>query len=110
MAFFGYFAQGARWKDLPARYGAYQTAHRRFQNWVQERVMEDLLIAIGQDLKDRGGLDLSECFIDDTFEPAKKGACLLAKPSAAKGPRSWQLLSALVFLRPSAQPVLRRLK
>src|SRR5688572_16895866 len=24
---------GAPWKDLPERYGKYQTVHRRFQNW-----------------------------------------------------------------------------
>src|SRR5215475_12190375 len=32
---------GAPWKDLPPRYGPYQTAHRRFQNWVRSGVMED---------------------------------------------------------------------
>ena len=26
---------GAPWKDMPSRYGPYQTAHRRFQNWVR---------------------------------------------------------------------------
>ena len=65
---------GAPWQDLPDRYGAYQTAHRRFQNWVRSGVMERVLLAIAQDLKDRGGLDLRECFIDGTFVPAKKGA------------------------------------
>jgi len=64
---------GAPWKDMPSRYGAYQTVHRRFQNWVQDGVLEKLLLAIAKDLQERGGLDLSECFIDGTFVPAKKG-------------------------------------
>ena len=64
---------GAPWKDLPSRYGKYQTVHRRFQNWVRSGVMEGVLLAIAQDLKDRGGLDLRECFVDGTFVPAKKG-------------------------------------
>ena len=65
---------GAPWKDLPARYGKYQTVHRRFQNWVRSGVLEQVLLAVAQDLKDRSGLDLRECFIDGTFVPAKKGA------------------------------------
>ena len=48
---------GAPWHDLPKRYTPYQTCHRRFQRWIEER----------------GGLDLSECFIDGTFVGAKKG-------------------------------------
>ena len=34
-----------------------------------ERVLE----ALARDLKERGNLDLSECFIDGTFVVAKKG-------------------------------------
>src|SRR5882724_792085 len=75
---------GAPWKDLPERYGAYQTVHRRFQNWVRSKVLEGVLLAVAQDLKDRGGLDLRECFIDGTFVPAKKGA-LRRKDQAGKG-------------------------
>ncbi len=39
---------GAPWQDLPPRYGPYQTAHRRFQNWVRSGVMENLLITLAQ--------------------------------------------------------------
>ncbi len=65
---------GAPWQDLPERYGLYQTAHRRFQNWVRSGVVEKRLLALAQHLKDAGGLDLKECFVDGTFVPAKKGA------------------------------------
>ena len=64
---------GAPWQDLPARYGSPATGHRRFQAWVRTKVLEKVLLAIAQDLKERGGLDLRECFIDGTFAPAKKG-------------------------------------
>jgi transposase len=101
---------GAPWKDLPARYGAYQTVHRRFQNWVRSGVLEAVLLAIAQDLKDRGGLDLRECFIAGTFVPAKKGGAASGRPSGAKAPKSWALQTAMVFLSPSARPVLARLK
>lgn len=32
-----------------------------------------ILTALAEDLRDRGGIDLSEGFIDGTFAPAKKG-------------------------------------
>lgn len=101
---------GAPWQDLPDRYGAYQTVHRRFQNWVRSGVMERVLLAIAQDLKDRGGLDLRECFIDGTFVPAKKGGGAWARPSAGRAAKSWPLPTAMVFLSPYAQRVLAQLK
>jgi transposase len=101
---------GAPWQDLPPRYGSYQTAHRRFQNWVRSGVIERMLEALAQHLKDAGGLDLKECFVDGTFVPAKKGGPWLGKPSGARAPRSWALQTAMVFLSPCGQKVLRRLK
>jgi transposase len=64
---------GAPWKDLPERYPPYHTCHRRFQAWVRDGTYERVLEALVTDLKERGGLDLSECFIDGTFVAAKKG-------------------------------------
>ena len=101
---------GAPWKDLPRRYGPYQTVHRRYQNWVRSGVMEKVLLAIARDLKDRGGLDLRECFIDGTFVPAKKGGVGSERLSGARGPKSWLWPTAMVFLSPFAQKVLARLK
>ena len=101
---------GAPWKDLPPRYGPYQTAHRRFQNWVRSGVMERLLLTLAEHLKEAGGLDLKECFVDGTFVPAKKGGSTSAKPSGARAPRSWALQTAMVFLSPCGQKALRRLK
>jgi transposase len=101
---------GAPWQDLPPRYGPYQTAHRRFQNWVKSGVMENLLVTLAQHLKDAGGLDLKECFVDGTFVPAKKGGDRSGRPSGARAPRSWALQTAVVFLSPCGQKALRRLK
>jgi transposase len=101
---------GAPWKDLPPRYGPYQTAHRRFQNWVRSGVMEKLLLTLAQHLQEAGGLDLRECFVDGTFVPAKKGGSWSGRPSAARGPRSWVLQTAMVFLSPCGQKALRQRK
>src|SRR6266571_9228985 len=64
---------GVPWQDLAPRYGSYQTAHRRFQNWVRAGVIEQILLALARHLNEAGGLDLKEYFVDGTFVPAKKG-------------------------------------
>ena len=50
---------GAPWKDMPDRYPPYQTCHRRFQRWEKEGVMDQILLSLAQDLKERGDLDIS---------------------------------------------------
>ena len=89
---------GAPWQDLLDRYPSYQTCHRWFQRWVKQKIMDKILKALAKDLRDRGKLDLSECFIDATFAGAKKGAHILDLLSVERGPRSWQLQTAMVFL------------
>jgi len=101
---------GARWKDLPSRFPPYQSCHRWFQTWCKQGVFKKILETLAEDLLDRGGIDVTECFIDGTFASAKKGASASAKPSAARGPRSWQLQTATVFLSPFARQVLRPTK
>jgi transposase len=101
---------GAPWKDLPDRYPSYQTCHRRFQRWVREGTFRRVLKALAADLHARGGLDLSETFIDGSFASAKKKAVTSARPSAARGPRSWSLQTALVFLSPLPSRRPRRTK
>jgi transposase len=101
---------GAPWKDLPARYPSYQTCHRRFQTWIDRGTWRRVLKALAADLHARGGLDLTEAFIDGSFASAKKKGCASAKPSEAKGPRSWPSQTALVFLSPLPSPRPRRTK
>ena len=101
---------GAPWKDLPERYPPYQTCHRWFQQWQQDGTLVALLRVLVEDLRDRGKVDISESFIDATFAGAKKGALELVRRAAAKGPRSWQLQTAMVFLSESAWPALVRTK
>ena len=101
---------GAQWQDLPDRYPPYQTCHRRFQQWQRDGRFEVILQTLARDLVERGGIDLSEGSIDASFSGAKKGALELVKQSAAKGPRSWQLQTAMVFLSPCTWPALHHMK
>lgn len=101
---------GARWQDLPGRFPPYQTCHRRYQAWVRTRALRDILEVLAEDLRERGQIDLSECYIDGTFIVAKKGGRLWGPPSGAKARSSWLWQTLLVFLSPPTQRVLARLK
>ena len=101
---------GAPWGDLPERYPPKSTCHRYFQQWNQSGVFVKILTALAQDLKERGGIDIREGFIDGTFAPAKKGAMVWAKPKGAKELKLWALQTLSVFLSPLAQQVPARMK
>jgi transposase len=92
---------GAPWYDMPDRNPPYQTCHRRFQQWVRTGLFEQVLQGLTTNLRERGGIDLSECYIDGgTFTVAKKGGTKLeGRLSGAKVRRSsWQYQIVLAFL------------
>ena len=101
---------GAHWAELPRRSPPYQPCPRRFQQWQRAGVMARLLAALARDLEQRGQITLAECFVDGSFSAAKKGGPGSARPSGARAARAWRLQPALVFLSPSPQPVLRRMR
>jgi putative transposase len=40
---------GARWHDLPERYGKWKTAHKRFTRWARAGVWEGIFAALTSD-------------------------------------------------------------
>jgi hypothetical protein len=72
--------------------------------------MDTVLHKLAEDLRQRGGLDLTECFVDATFVPAKRGALASALRAEAKGPRSWRWSTAMVFLSLSTRALLTDMK
>jgi len=102
---------GAQWSELPHdKFPPYQTFHRRFQQWVRAGTLVKVLRRLAEDLLARGQLDLAETFIDASFSGAKKGAVQLVQHAAAKGARSWQSRTAMVFLSPWGLQALRLMK
>lgn len=79
----GVLRSGARWKDLPHRYGSPSTCHRRLQAWHRQGVGEHLWLAVLATLDERGKLDWSRAFLDGSFVPAKKGERMW--PTVGKG-------------------------
>ena len=89
---------GARWKDLPADYPAYQTCHRRFQQWVELGIFNEILHALVGHLRKRGDIQLDETFIDGTFVRAKKKDLKPANAPVGVAQKSWQLQTVTLFL------------
>lgn len=72
---------GAPWRELPSRYPAYQTCHRRFQQWVAEGTLRRVFAGLGAEL-DVGRGD--EAFIDGTYAAAKKGGLCVGRCRAGR--------------------------
>lgn len=100
---------GAPWKDLPDRYPPYQTCHRRFQQWERSGVLERVLEALANDLDRRGGINLSECYIDGAFIVARENGAIMEQPSWAQVRRSWQWQTILALSSPFTLRVLNRM-
>ena len=73
---------GAAWRDLPERYGPFQTVHGRLQRWRADGTWEKVLAALRVEADERGLIDWAQWNADSTSvgargtrpAPAKKGA------------------------------------
>ena len=81
---------GAPWRDLPERYGKWQTVYSRFRRWQRAGVWARVLAALQATADARGELDWTLHFLDGTTvrahphaAGAKKGAA--TRPSAGAG-------------------------
>ncbi len=63
---------GARWKDLPSKYGSQSTCHRRLQELQEQGVWERIWLTFLGLLDQQGQLDWRQAFLDGSFVPAKK--------------------------------------
>jgi transposase len=59
---------GARWSDLPERYGKWKTVHKRFTRWAKAGVWEKVFDSL---IKDRGNAYL---MLDSTIVKAHQQA------------------------------------
>jgi transposase len=85
---------GAKWKDLPRRFGSKSTVHRWFQTWVRDGVLEKIMREAGRCVEQRGGYRLYECFIDGTFAKARGGGDGIGCTKAGKGVKIMVLVDA----------------
>ena len=85
---------GAKWKDLPTRFGSKSTVHRWFQKWVRDGVFEAIMRDAGRCVEEHDGYRLYECFIDGTFSKARGGGDGIGCTKAGKGVKIMVLVDA----------------
>ena len=66
---------GAPWRDLPERYGPWQTVYTRFQEWLKSGVVEQIFAALSIDADmETLSLDSTSVRVHQHGTGAKKGA------------------------------------
>ncbi|MCB9849795.1 MAG: IS5 family transposase [Phycisphaerales bacterium] len=85
---------GAKWKDLPKRFGSKSSVHRWFKRWVEGRVFENIMRDAGRVVEERDGFRLYECHIDGTFSKARGGGDGIGSTKAGKGVKIMVLVDA----------------
>ncbi len=86
---------GAPWRDLPERYGPWQSVYTRFRRWQRAGVWARVLAALQAEADARGDLDWRLHFLDGSTgrahqhaAGAKKGAAIRRSAAvAAASPR-----------------------
>lgn len=65
---------GAPWRDMPARYGKWQSVYHRYRRWTREGVFDLILQRLQLQLDDQGRIDWSQFDIDGTHIRADRSA------------------------------------
>src|SRR3990172_9401046 len=67
-------ATGAPGRDLPGRYGPWETAYARFRRWTEAGVWDRIFAAVQANADAAGELDWSVHFVDGTIVRAHQHA------------------------------------
>jgi transposase len=67
-------ATGAPWRDLPERYGPWQTAYTRFWRWSRAGLWDRLFAAVQRQADGAGEIDWELHFVDGTVIRAHQHA------------------------------------
>jgi len=74
---------GSRWRDLPERFGEFQTVKRRYYRWIENGVLDRLFEALSSEA------DMEWLMIDSTIVRAHQHAAGARKEKGGRMPRVW---------------------
>jgi len=75
---------GAAWRDLPRRYGKWQTVYSRFRRWQESGLFDRILDRLQVELDERGLIDYATWMIDSTSVRASRAAAGAPQTLASK--------------------------
>ena len=117
-AMFWVLRSGAPWRDLPERFGPWQTVYHHFNSWRRRGVFGRILEALQVRLDAEGHIDWDLWCVDGTMVRASRSATGAGKKGAATSPptthwvaraadsgasSTWSL-TATAFPSPSTSP------
>ena len=79
---------GAPWRDLPERYGPWQSAYHWFNRWARDGTWDRIVQALQIRLDRQGRIDWDLWCIDGTTIRASRAAAGAGKKGAAKNPQT----------------------
>lgn len=88
---------GAPWRDLPARYGPWQTVYDRFNRWRKDGTIDRLLSYLQMHLDQAGAIDWNLFCVDGSSvraaraaagAPKKRGRSQSRRTTRSAGPRA----------------------
>ncbi len=86
---------GAQWREIPARYGKWQTIYDRFNRWRRDGTIDRMLERLHMKLDGDGRIDIDLWLIDSTVIRASAAAAgARRKKNAAEragGSRAWAI-------------------
>lgn len=65
---------GAPWRDLPDRYGEWQTVYDRFRTWIGDGTLDRILDRLQNELDLRDKIDWERFNMDGATVPARRAA------------------------------------
>ena len=80
---------GARWRDLPECLGDYRTVKRRYYDWIERGVLDDILDAVSTEL------DIKWVSVDATVVRAHQHAAGARREKGGLMPRVWAAHAAV---------------
>jgi transposase len=73
------YRTGIPWRDLPAQFGSWQTAHRRHQQWSKDGTYDAILAAIQAKADAAGEIDW-RLSVDSTIARVRQHGATAARP------------------------------
>jgi transposase len=73
---------GGRWRDLPERFGSYQTVKRRYYRWIEKGVLDRIFSVLSKEA------DMEWLMIDSTIVRTHQHAAGARKEKGGRMPRA----------------------